>query len=81
MNNSGRVRQAMYAPPQIPKSPQHLDDEDEDAELLDNDGYELEACESSCCDKDCECDDCTRCADNSLNPYDEEHPNLTASAA
>jgi hypothetical protein len=53
--------------PGKPFSPAEDDDEEESF----NDDYEQEACEPSCCDLDCECDDCLRCANNSLQPYDD----------
>jgi len=39
-----------------------LNDQEEDLEDDSNEEYEMHACPADCCDKDCECDDCARCA-------------------
>ena len=47
--------------------------EDEETEEVDE--YGEKYCPDSCCDHDCECDDCVRCADTGLlepDSYDGE---------
>jgi hypothetical protein len=51
-----------FAPP---KRPLDLDEEEEEDEYGEN------SCPSGCCDHDCECDDCLRCANNGLEEPDD----------
>ena len=65
------IFEAKHALPPIPRSMPLDDNVDEDDDF--EEGEEPRSCEANCCDKDCECDDCTRCASNSLlNPFDED---------
>ena len=50
-------------------------DEDEEAEP---DDLVDKSCPGNCCDHDCECDDCARCSQNSL---DNEESYFEAAAA
>jgi hypothetical protein len=61
----------------MPVADENIEDDEEQYD----DGYEPESCEDSCCDKDCECDDCLRCANNSLNPYDENSMTIQGTAS
>ena len=45
--------------------PVDYDDEDDDREE-----YEEKSCGATCCDNDCECDDCLRCSDTGLLDVD-----------
>jgi hypothetical protein len=51
------------------------------AEEEDEDEYGESSCPSGCCDHDCECDDCIRCADNGLVEPDSYADDFTAAAA
>ena len=50
------------------------DEEDDDREE-----YEEKSCGVNCCDNDCECDDCLRCADTGLLDVDT-YPREAAAA-
>ncbi len=43
------------------KTTDYKEEDDEEIELED---YEEKSCPGNCCDRDCECDDCTRCSQN-----------------
>ena len=38
------------------------DEEEEEAGEEDPDSFDMHSCSSTCCDRDCECDDCLRCS-------------------
>lgn len=48
------------------KRPMRIEDEDEEDEYGEN------SCPMGCCDHDCECDDCLRCANNGIEEPDED---------
>jgi hypothetical protein len=75
------IHQARFQPPASAKPLSPISEQEDEEEQSDDEGYELEDCDVNCCDKDCECDDCIRCINNSLDPYDEERSIGTASAA
>lgn len=49
------------------------EDEEDDAE-----DFEEKTCSASCCDKDCECDDCLRCANEGTIEHDSYANNAVA---
>jgi len=60
------------------KQPSEDDSGEQDS---DNDEYGERSCPKSCCDHDCECDDCIRCADAGLIESDSIVDNQIAAAA
>jgi hypothetical protein len=50
----------------------------EDEEETGHEDFVDKSCPGNCCDSDCECDDCARCSQNSL---DKEESYLDAAAA
>ena len=51
---------------------------DYDEEEDEGEEYEERSCGASCCDKDCECDDCLRCSDTGLKDIDSYPENAVA---
>lgn len=54
---------------------QEGDDEDEE-----EDEFDLVSCAKDCCDNDCQCDDCTRCAGNGIRTDDDDYWDSPAAA-
>ncbi len=41
-------------------------DSEDDEEMSEDDAFDQRSCSPSCCDRDCDCDDCVRCSNTGL---------------
>jgi hypothetical protein len=65
------AQESNYGSRYFDKPAENVEDDNDDG-IEEEDEFDLVSCAKDCCDNDCECDDCTRCAGKGIRIDDEE---------